>query len=447
MPAAPLSEAEFAASMAPLGPFGPAPGLAAGVSGGPDSLALALLAAAWARARGGRLLALVADHGLRPGSDAEAAGVAAQLAGLGIAVRVLRLGLDGGPGLQDRARAARHAALLAACAEEGIPWLLLGHQRADQAETVLFRALRGSGATGLAAMAPLRVARAALVLRPLLAVPPARLEAVVAAAGLRPVRDPSNADRRFARARLREALAEPGGTGAATAALAEAAAAFACRRARLAGAMAHRLAGCAVLRLEGFAELDPEALGEDAVAVAVLAALLRAVGGSGFAPPRGAVAALRRRGAGTLAGVWLRPGRGGWLLLREPGQPGPAVPAARGALWDNRFRLLGEGAPGHEVAALGPAEAARLRHRAPGLPAAVLAMMPSIRCNGVLVAVPGLDYPGGERCAAFKTVFAPAGDAVLERNSTDSTVTKHRGHSRPGSASLSYGMLASGRRA
>ena len=53
----PVSAAEFAALMAPLGPFGPAPGIAAGVSGGPDSLALALLADAWARARGGALLA------------------------------------------------------------------------------------------------------------------------------------------------------------------------------------------------------------------------------------------------------------------------------------------------------------------------------------------------------------------------------------------------------
>ncbi|MBR0674538.1 ATP-binding protein, partial [Neoroseomonas soli] len=90
--------------MAPLGPFGPSPRIAAGVSGGPHSLALALLAAEWARARGGDLLALVADHGLRPESGAEAEGVAALLAARGIAARVLRLGLAGGPGLQERAR-------------------------------------------------------------------------------------------------------------------------------------------------------------------------------------------------------------------------------------------------------------------------------------------------------------------------------------------------------
>src|SRR5919107_181333 len=98
MAAAPIGEAEFAALMAPLGPFGPAPALAAGVSGGPHSLALALLADAWARERGGSLLALVVDHGLRPESGAEATGVVAQLAARGIPARLLRLRLPPGPG-------------------------------------------------------------------------------------------------------------------------------------------------------------------------------------------------------------------------------------------------------------------------------------------------------------------------------------------------------------
>ncbi len=185
--------------MAPLGPFGPAPRLAAGVSGGPHSLALALLAERWARRRGGDVLALVVDHGLRSGSAAEAAHVRGQLAGRGIAARVLALGLPAGPSMQERARAARLAALCTAAAAAGRPWLMLGHHRGDQAETMLFRALRGSGPAGLAAMAPARDAGAALLLRPLLGVAPAALEAVLAEAGLAPVRDPSNLDPRFAR--------------------------------------------------------------------------------------------------------------------------------------------------------------------------------------------------------------------------------------------------------
>jgi len=403
----PIRPAEFAALMAPLGPFGKAPRLAAGVSGGPHSLALALLARDWARARGGSLLALVVDHGLRPESGVEAEGVVALLARQGIPARLLRLGLAAGSRLQERARAARHAALLEACRAEGIPWLLLGHHRGDQAETMLFRALRGSGEAGLAAMAPVRAEAAALILRPLLDVPPARLEAFLAAAGLEPVRDPSNADPRFARIRLRQALADPGGTGPAVAALAEAAAAFGRRRARFAAALAGRLAAAARLYPEGFAEIDPAALGDDRLADAALAVLLRIVGGARFAPPEAEVAALRRRGGGTLSGAWLRPAARGWRLLREPGAVAPPVPARHGAVWDNRFRLTGQGAPDCTLGALG-AEAAVLRSTGRVVPATIRAGLPAIRRDGALVAVPSLLYPDAATCAPFALVFSPA---------------------------------------
>ncbi|MBW8271224.1 tRNA lysidine(34) synthetase TilS [Caldovatus sp. SYSU G05006] len=437
--------------MAPLGPFGAAPRIAAGVSGGPHSLALALLADRWARARGGTLLALVVDHGLRPESAAEAQGVAALLAGRGIGARVLRLGLaPGGTRLQERARAARMAALLGACREAGAPWLLLGHHRGDQAETLLFRALRGSGTAGLAGMAPVRAAAEALVLRPLLGVAPARLEAVVAAAGLAPVRDPSNADGRFARVRLRAALGDPGGTGAATAALAAAAAAFAARRAAAEAAMADRLAAAAAVRPEGFAWLDPAALGRDAVAEAALGELVRLIGGAAFAPGREAVRRLAARlgegaarGGATLAGVRLQvmpeAGQGSArrvLLVREAAaaRRAAAVPAVPGAVWDGRFRVgrsggappPGDGAPsaparpGWHIAALGgaedgavPAGLRRTLRRAAtrrGVPGLALAGLPAVRDErGRLVAVPALGYPEAGGAAGLVLDFAPAG--------------------------------------
>lgn len=415
-PAAALTTAEFAALMAPLGPFGDAPRLAAGVSGGPHSLALALLAAAWIEARGGTLLALVVDHGLRPDSAAEASGVATLLATRGIPARVIALGLPPGSGLQARARAGRRAAMLAACREAATPWLLLGQHRADQAETLLFRALRGSGPDGLAAMAPVAAAAEALVLRPLLGVAPARLEAVVATAGLRPVRDPANAHPRFARSRLRAVLADPDGTGEATAALAHAAAAFAVRRSRLATAVASRLAVAARLLPTGFAEIDPVALGADAVADAALAALVRAVGGGAYPPSAVAVAALRCRGHGTLGDAQLTPG---WLLLREASAVAPPVPARRGTLWDRRFRLVGPGdaagGEGYTIGALG-AGLPRLPPLCPppsglsrmtGLRAVIRATLPAIWRNGVLVAVPPLDYPDPAVASRFTMLFAP----------------------------------------
>ena len=394
--------------MRPLGPFGLAPRVAVGVSGGPHSLALAVLADAWARRRGGSALALVADHGLRPESAAEAAHVHALLAGRGIAARVLALGLGAGPSIQERARAARLAALAAVAVAEGRPWLLLGHHRGDQAETVLFRALRGSGPVGLAAMAPARDAGAALLLRPLLGVPPAALEAVLAAADITPVRDPSNLDRRFARIRLRQALADPGGTGAGVQALAAAAAAFAVRRGRAEAALAARLAAAAEIRPEGFARIWPGVLGSDRVAVAALAWLVGLVGGGNFLPARAPVAALLAAGAGTLAGAWLRPASGGtWLLARDLGAIAGAVEAVPGARWDGRFRLLGRGRAGWWLGALGD-QAAGLRGRT-RLPLAVLRSLPAVRDpNGMLAAVPSMDYPSFQACAPFLVALAPA---------------------------------------
>ncbi|MEO9190546.1 MAG: ATP-binding protein, partial [Acetobacteraceae bacterium] len=76
--------------MDPLGPFEPAPRLAVAVSGGPDSLALALLADSWVRARGGAILALIVDHGLRVEAAREAEEARALLASRGIASSILR---------------------------------------------------------------------------------------------------------------------------------------------------------------------------------------------------------------------------------------------------------------------------------------------------------------------------------------------------------------------
>jgi tRNA(Ile)-lysidine synthase len=408
--AAPLAGEEFAALMAPLGPFGPAPTLAAGVSGGPHSLALAVLAQRWARARGGDLLALILDHGLRAESAAEAAHVAAQLASLGIPAEVTTLALPPGPALQERAREARLEALLAACARHGRPWLLLGHHLLDQAETLLFRALRGSGADGLAAMAPLRSRPDAALLRPLLSVPPARLEALLAMAGIVPVRDPSNLNPRFARIRLRQALGDPGGEGREVAALAEAADAFATRAARREAALALRLSQAVTLHPEGHAEICPDGLGSDSIADLALARLVRVVSGSRHAPARAAIAALRLRGHGTLAGADLQGGRR-WRLRREVAAMAGPVPARQGAVWDGRFRLLGPGLPGHSIAGLGPPPA-EVRRAGRHLPPGILPTLPAIFCDGSLVVVPGLLYPVREACAPFRLAFAPAGGSA-----------------------------------
>lgn len=336
----------------------------------------------------------------------------ALLAKAGIAAECLRLGLPTGARLQERARTARLAALTGAAAHHGCPWLLLGHHRGDQAETLAFRALRGSGAAGLAAMAPIRVAPDCLILRPLLGFAPARLEAVVAAAGISPVRDPSNDNPRFARIRLRQALADPDGEGEGVRALAEAAEAFARRRARQEAALLARLAAAAEIHPEAYAWVDPKVLGADAFGVAALARLIGLIGGAAWPVPIEATAALLARGGGSLAGAWVRPGAGGRLLLvRDPGLIAPAHPLKPPFFWDGRFRVTGPERPGWVCAALG--EAAATFRRQTKTPLAALKALPALWDEkGKLAVLPGLFYAEGVEASAWRLVFAPKGGGL-----------------------------------
>lgn len=377
-----MSPAEFAARMASFGQAPPK--IAVAVSGGPHSLALALLAQGWRP-----VLALIADHGLRPESGIEAAGVRDMLAARGIEARILPLRLPTGPAMQERARNARLAALLRCCEEEKIPWLLLGHHRMDQAETVLLRAARGSGPHGLAGMPAMRQTAEALILRPLLDVSPAAMEAVCTAAGLAPVRDPSNDDAAFARVRARRALADPDGEGPRVAALVAAAAGFARRRVADETALLERLAGLDI-RSDGTAQVSPAILGHDGTAHLLLARLLKVMGGRRHAPARAEVAALLEAGAGTLGGAWWR--RDGWLV-REPALVAPPVPAVAGAWWDGRWHLS-RGHPGCMLGALGGGSARR-------------AALPGLWRDGVLVSASSPDLHFRPLGGPLDAVFRP----------------------------------------
>ncbi len=158
-----------------------------GVSGGADSLALLVLAAA----SGCAVTAVHVDHGLRPGSAGEAEVVAQAARRFGAAFRSERVALDDGPNLEARARQARREALG--------PDAATGHTMDDQAETVLANLLRGSGVHGLAAMR-------AGPRHPLLDLRRAETVALCRHLGLTPVADPSNDDPRHLRNRIRHEL-------------------------------------------------------------------------------------------------------------------------------------------------------------------------------------------------------------------------------------------------
>ncbi len=413
-----MDDGEFKRLMAQLGPFEPAPLLAVAVSGGPDSLALCLLAARWAGALGGTVLGLIVDHGLRPGSAEEARTVAGWLGRRGIAHQILTwTGVKPTSGLQAAARAARYELLTAACVAAGSLHLLLAHQQEDQAETVRLRQARQSGKAGLAAMAPIRETAQLRLLRPLLAVPKARLAATLRRSGQPWLEDPSNQSLRFARGRLRQEAAAP------EAALAIARAAGA-ERAEQEQAVAAWLAQHVHLRPAGYATLPLPAFatGASTLVGPALARLLMMLGGHSL-PPRGTrlarlLAALRaadpsRPAAGirTLAGCWLLPWRGRWLVCREPAAvagPRPLLPG-RWCGWDGRFalRLAEPAAGGLAIGALGEAGRRRWRELAgpATLPGPVLPSLPAVWSGDRLLQVP--HWPSASSDLNLAVLFQP----------------------------------------
>ncbi|RDV10337.1 tRNA lysidine(34) synthetase TilS [Arthrobacter sp. RT-1] len=175
-------------------------------SGGPDSLALAAVAAYFAR-RGHvdghpvTVGAVVVDHQLQEGSGQVAAHTAEVLQNLGLAPVEIRAVTVAGTGMgpEAAARDARHEALEAAAAGQGAEAILLGHTLDDQAEQVLLGLARGSGTRSLAGMRPAR----GILLRPFLGLRRADTEEICEVEELDPWHDPTNTDPSFARSRTR----------------------------------------------------------------------------------------------------------------------------------------------------------------------------------------------------------------------------------------------------
>jgi tRNA(Ile)-lysidine synthase len=391
----------FAARMGDLlGPdFPDVIGLA--VSGGGDSMTMLSLAHGWARPMGIRLRVATVDHGLREGSAAEAAMVAAECAALGHAHATLRWDWDGRGNLQDAARRARLRLIGDWIGAGG--HVLFAHTLDDLAETFLMRLERGSGVEGLSAMsARRRVADGGFwQVRPLLAERRAELRRHADALRVPYVDDPSNADPRFGRVRARramEALGLDAGVLAETAhRMARARTALVARMAEVAGRIARE--GSALGHPTGVAEIarDGFARVERDTQLRLLARAIAWVGGAEYRPRAATLeAALDRAlgGAGTtVQGTQIVVGRETLHVVREPSAVRDLVADAGRGAWDGRWHLSGPAIEGMEVRALGEEGWRQVAERPEGAPPHVLSLaLPAVFDGDRLVACAHLGH-------------------------------------------------------
>lgn len=404
---------ELAAALAAVGGFEPRPLIAVATSGGPDSLALAILADRWARAQGGVAWAVTVDHRLRPESADEARQVGASLGARGIRHAILAWqGAKPATGLQAAAREARYRLLGEWCRAQGCLHLLTAHHREDQAETFLIRRRARSGPDGLAAMPAVREAAGYRLVRPLLAAPRARLRAFLVTEGQGWIDDPSNRNPVFERVRVRggdvavdEILAEIGGRAAAR-----------IERERSLDRLAARHV---ILDPAGFATLSPGAIlgAPEDLAERLVARVAATIGGGVYPPRRERVARLCAGFAAapdrarTLGGCRFVPWRGKILVMREPAAASPlSLTPGTACVWDRRFAVSAAAREGLAIGCLGADGVAALgRDRPMDLPPLVHPSLPAFRdARGRIVAVPHMPYRHGAAGPLPGLAFRPA---------------------------------------
>ncbi|WP_045836850.1 tRNA lysidine(34) synthetase TilS [Hyphomicrobium sp. 99] len=395
------------------------------VSGGPDSMALMLLAAEWrARAKfaGPSLSVATVDHGLRPESrfEAELVGQAARQLDLPHAILTWE-GAKPRTGVAAAAREARYR-LLAEHARgigDGNVAIATAHHLDDQAETFVMRLARGAGIDGLSGMRierPITERSRITLARPLLGFEKARLVAAVAQRDVVYVEDPSNTDDRYERARVRSALSGLGEAGLSPQALATSARRLSDAREALAYAERHFIASLNLsFGNEVFATFDRRAFddGPAFLRQKVMARLIARFGGDSPEPQLSEIEALaaRLRGeekcAATLGGAMVSAGPRFIRIWREAGRLDHSeveLPPRAVRIWDNRFALcwsaensgLGSQLNGGRTITVKPLGSAAYGAILPRLraesrpPARAAAALPSFWTGDQLVAAPSL---------------------------------------------------------
>lgn len=385
-----LTQAFLAKTLNMLRPGGMEHPVAVAVSGGADSLCLALMMKDWAADQGTDIVALTVDHGLRPESTAEAEQVHAWLTARNITHHILTwTGTKPETRVEEKAREARYRLLLDWCHAHHVSTLLLAHQLEDQAETFFLRLAHASGIDGLSAMRPVTMREGVFLIRPFLDVPRSEIRQYLKTHYRQQwVEDPSNQDERFERVRMRKALPALSPLGLTPAAVALSVKRLARVRdsldmwtdSFLKEQVIWSNGGYVFVPIFAWERLPKE------IALRVLSFLLEAVGSQG-APRLEQLEKCCRSDmrAQTLAGCELVPVKNGFYVCRERARMAAPVQlkADTPTHWDRFYVCVSK-----------DATIAPLKEAIPktGLPAKVQRTVPAFYDGKTLLWVPSLDY-------------------------------------------------------
>ena len=403
-----ITPQDFAQSMSALGDFPPCPILAVAVSGGPDSMALTLLLDQWATKRGGQVIGLTVDHGLRPGAAQEAAQVGQWLQARNIRHHILHWsGPKPQTSIQAAARQARYDLMGQWCQSHDIGFLALGHQLEDQAETLLLRLRQESGLDGLAGMASIRPTHAVQLVRPLLKFSRRRLLATLDHWGQDYVTDPSNQNLKFERVRMRHLMAD---LGLSAQGLGDLAQTLTNARRTMNALVDHAEKILVSSHPMGFSVLDGAGL-RDAppeIGLRLLARLVGKFGGQYKYPPRSdRLRRLYGTLSGTLAGCRLIPQPDGLVLLCRDNrgwEPPKPLDPGQSLIWDGRFRVTSSPQTPHTimVGALGLNGWQQVKsQKGLRVPVALRHSLPAIWYKENVLCVPHLGYKSEDSACIF----------------------------------------------
>lgn len=350
-PSVTISPAEAADLFGPLKAYDHA---AIAVSGGPDSVALMLLAAEWADASAAPLFltAITVDHGLRTESRAEAEHVAVWAEQAGLEHVILTCDdLHAGSCLQERAREQRYTRLTSWCMENGAGAVALAHTLDDQAETLLMRLARGSGLDGLTAMSPVSKRSGIDLVRPFLKIAKSRLLATLEHRGHPWLDDPGNRNEDFERVRVRAAMPRLAEIGLTPDALASSASRLAVARDAIEAQVSRAMERGVRVAGAGVCSVDPAVLSgaPEEIAARVLERCLTAVGGGRYPPARDKIVRLAGQlvtdefAGATLGGCIVGRLVTGSIAVTREMRPGAiensCVARGRSVFWDGRFHV------------------------------------------------------------------------------------------------------------